>query len=78
MSGSRKGAHDQQSTDKKVTGSTTNAVSATGAGSSVTLTGTGAATLASPNYQNQASSNIPMAEPVAEINRSERLAAQPE
>lgn len=42
-------------------------------GKSSTLTGTGQATLNNDSYKNQASSNIPMAEPSADINRSERL-----
>ena len=41
-------------------------------GNSTTLAGTGAA-ISSTNYSQQASSQIPMAEPTAEINRSERV-----
>ena len=59
-------------------GSSTNAAaaSATQPGNSATLTGTGAATLTSPtNYSNQplSATNIPMAEPSVDINKSERL-----
>ena len=59
-------------------GSTTNTTGASAPGGSTTLTGTGAAAIASPNaYQNPTSSNIPMAEPSTDINRSERLFPPP-
>ena len=82
MSGSRKAANnDGPSSDNRPNSarrsknvSSQNATS-TAPGNSTTLTGTGAATLNPP--ANLASSNIPMAEPTADINRSERLFPPP-
>lgn len=74
MSGSRRGADNAQSNadansnSVRKQGSTTGVTSASQPGNSATLTGTGQATLNSG-----ASSNIPMAEPNVDINRSERL-----
>ena len=82
MSGSRKAANNDapgsdnrsNSARRNKNPSSTNATS-TAPGNSTTLTGTGAASL---NPQpNLASSNIPMAEPTADINRSERLYPPP-
>ena len=63
------------SAKQKDTASTKNSTSAPG--NSTTLTTGGAATLNSPSYTNQPSSNIPMAEASADINRGERLFPPP-